>query len=159
MSVALVTYNRRSSAARWACAICVTASASAIDTGLMRSPPLGLDVDRDPAPFPLVESQDAEGATRDVSNKNRDPDIDGIERTRPLNDEADPEWNDDLRHDRDVQRALGVSRALQPTGVRERDRDEQPRHAQHMEELNADGKNGGVVHAEDREEPLRHEQE
>ena len=78
-------------------------------------------------PLPLVEPHHAQRAARRVPDEDRDPDVDRIQRAGLLDHEADAERHDDLRDDRDVERALGVARALQPAGVGERDGDEQTR--------------------------------
>src|SRR5687768_174838 len=54
------------------------------------------DIYRNSAPLALVESQHAQQASRRMSNENRDPDVDRLQSSRPLNHEADPEGNDDL---------------------------------------------------------------
>ena len=76
-----------------------------------------------------------------------------------LDDEADAERHDDLRDDRDVERALRVAGALQSAGVGERDGDEQPRNAEHAQQLDADLDDRRLVHAEHGEQLAREEEE
>ena len=81
------------------------------------------DVDRYAAPPSLIESQHAQQTPRHVSGENRNPDVEWLKRARLLNNEADSERYSDLGDDRDVERTLGISSALQPPGVSERDGD------------------------------------
>src|SRR5262245_26371721 len=128
----------------------------------MTSSPLArrrVDVHSNTPPFPLIESQHTQRASRDVPDEDRDPNINGVEVARALNDEADAERDDHLRDDRDVEWALRVAGALEAAGVGERDGDEQARDAQDVQELHAEVDNRTPVHAEDREQLPRNEQE
>src|SRR5213076_866299 len=69
------------------------------------------------APLALVEAQDAQGAPDEVADEDREPDVDGVQRRRLLDDETDPERDDDLRRDRDVERTLGIASSLESAGV------------------------------------------
>ena len=60
----------------------------------------------------LIEPNDAEHASRRVTEENRDPNVERIERARLLNHETDAQRHDDLRGDRDVERALCIARPL-----------------------------------------------
>src|SRR5829696_7668240 len=80
-------------------------------------------VDADRAPLALVEPDHAQRGTRRVTDEDRDPDVHRLERGELLDHEADAERDDDLRDDGDVERALGVARALQAAGEGERHRD------------------------------------
>ena len=81
----------------------------------------------------------------------------GSQRARLLDHEADAQRHDDLRDDRDVERALGVARALQPAGVGQRDGDEKTRDTEHPQKLDADLDDGRVVHAEEGQQLAREE--
>src|SRR2546426_787375 len=58
----------------------------------------------DAAPPSLAEPRDAQCAARYVTQQDRHPDVGGPQAARRLEQGADPEWHDDLGHDRDVQR-------------------------------------------------------
>src|SRR2546423_1368005 len=117
-----------------------------------------VDVHGDVAPPSLIEPQHAQCATRRVANENRDPDVERLECTSLLDHEADPQWHEHLRDDRDVEWALGVAGSLKSAGVGQRDRDEQPRHAEHMQELRSDLDDRGLVQAEHRQQLPRKEE-
>src|SRR5262245_57480675 len=88
-----------------------------------------------------------------------DPDVDRLQVTRALDDEADTERHDDLRHDRDVERATGVARTLKTAGISQGRRDENTGDAEHVQELCRDPDDYGVVHTEDREQLSGEEEE
>src|SRR5690606_20014614 len=104
------------------------------DPGLGRgggaSRPRRLDVHHDLPPLALPEPRHAQRAAREVAEDDGEPDVAGLEAARLLEGEAQAERHDDLRDDRDVERAACVARALEPARVGERDRDEEPGHAQ-----------------------------
>src|SRR5207245_814965 len=91
----------------------------------------------DAAPPSLAEPRDAQCAARYVTQQDRHPDVGGPQAARRLEQGADPEWHDDLGHDRDVQRRARVARALEPPRVGEGDCDEQPRNTEEAEQLHA----------------------
>src|SRR2546430_360121 len=94
-----------------------------------------------------------------MPGENRQPDVDGIELPRLPNEETDPERHEDLRDHRDIQRALRIPSALQPTRIRERDRNEQSGEAQHAQQLNADVHDNRIMHPEHGEQLTWQEQE
>jgi hypothetical protein len=61
--------------------------------GVPHSP---LNVHSNPPPLPLIESHNAEYAPRKMSDENRDPDVNRIQRADPLNHEANAEWDENL---------------------------------------------------------------
>src|SRR5512132_133736 len=132
--------------------------ADEIPRSLGRRGPILPDVHRDPPPLALIEPEHAEGAARHVPGQDRDPDVQRLERPGLPDDEADPERNRDLRDDGDVERAPRVSRPLQPSRVGERDGDEEPGHAQDVQELGADLDHRRLVQPEDGEQLARKEE-
>ena len=60
-----------------------------------------------------------------MARENREPDVDGIQTSRLPNYQTDPERDEYLGNDRDVERALGIAGPLQPPGVGQRNRHEQ----------------------------------
>src|SRR5262245_21790280 len=94
-----------------------------------------------------------------MAEKNRDPDVDRVQPARLPDHKADAEGHDDLRDDRDVERAPGVSSALQSARVGEGDGDEKTRDAQNAQKLDADLDDGRLVHAEDGQQLSREKQE
>lgn len=94
-----------------------------------------------------------------MTDQNRDPNVDRVQLTCLLNHKTDAEGHDDLRDDRDVERALGVSRPLQSTCVSERDSDEESRDTEYPQKLDPDLDDGRVMHAKDCEQLSRQEQE
>ena len=62
----------------------------------------------------------------------------GLQAAHRLEQRAQPERDDDLRHDRDVERTARVAGALQCAREAERDGDEQPGHAQIAQQLPSD---------------------
>src|SRR5262249_50865339 len=117
------------------------------------------DAYRDVAPLLLLEANHTQPAPRHVTGKNRDPNVNRVQPACLPDHEADTEGYDDLRDDRNIERAPGVSRPLQSTRVGERDCDEKTRDAQHAQKLDADLDDGGLVHAEDGEQLSREGQE
>src|SRR2546425_3991919 len=83
-----------------------------------------------------------------VTQQDRHPDVGGPQAARRLEQGADPEWHDDLGHDRDVQRRARVARALEPPRVGEGDGDEKPRNTEEAEQLHAQPDDDRVGHAE-----------
>src|SRR5690606_35365262 len=102
------------------------------------SRPRRLDVHHDLPPLALPEPRDAEARTREVAEHDGEPDVGGLQAAGLLEQEAQAERHDDLRDDRDVERAARVAAALEPARVRERDGDEEPGYAQVPHELHAD---------------------
>src|SRR5512132_584788 len=121
--------------------------------------PRGLDVDGDLPPLALAEPGDGEGRARQVSEHDRRPDVGRVEAAGRLENGADSDRHDDLRDDRDVERAARVTGALEATGVGEGDGDEESRHAQEPEQLTADRRDEGLGHPEDAEQTGRDRQE
>ena len=117
------------------------------------------DVDRDPSPFPLIESQHAEPASGRMADKDRDPDVNRMQRSRSLDHVTDTKWHHDLRNDRDVERALRISRSLQSAGVCQRDGDEETRQTQDVKELDANPHYDWIVHSEYRQQLSRDKEE
>ena len=72
---------------------------------------------------------------------------------------AEPQRHDDLGGYGDVERRAGVARALEPTGVRQSDGDEQPRHTEKTEQLGPEADDDRVGHAEQREQGARDREE
>ena len=71
-----------------------------------------------------------------------------------------PERDDNLRHDRNIQRTFRVSGSLQTAGVGQRHGDQQARKAQYAEQLHADFDDRRIVHAENRQQlPWENEKE
>src|SRR2546427_460792 len=70
-----------------------------------------------------------------MAEQDRRPDVGWMQLPCRLDQRAQAEWDDDLGHDRDVERRPGVAGALESPRVRECDRDEQPRHTEEAEEL------------------------
>src|SRR5829696_1064883 len=110
------------------------------------------DVYRDVAPLSLIESHYAQCAAGDVPYEYGDPDMDRLQRAHLPDEEADPEWHQYLRDDRDVEGASGVPGPLQSARVSERRRDEEARQAQHPEELDPNLHDRRLVHPEDRQQ-------
>src|SRR5262249_61278045 len=71
------------------------------------------DCYRDVAPLPLLEANHTQPAPRHVTDKNRDPNVNRVQPACLLDHVADTEGYDDLRDDRNIEWALGVSRPLQ----------------------------------------------
>src|SRR5436190_5782386 len=127
---------------------------------LYRSTALPLyEINLDRAPVTLTEAQDAQDASRQMAREYREPDVDRLQRRHLPYHEADAERNDDLGGDRDVERRLGVSRPLQPARIRQRRRNREAGHTQHAKQLHADVHDSRIVHAEDRQQLAREEQE
>ena len=76
-----------------------------------------------------------------------------------LQDEAEPDRHDDLRDDRDVQRPLRITRALQRAGERQRDGHEEAGHRQIAEQLAAQRERRSVGHTKHGEQRLGREDE
>ena len=100
-------------------------------------------------PSPLIESEHTQQASREMPGKNREPDIDRIQRRECLQKETDAERNDDLRNDGDVERTSCIACPLKPTGVRERNSHEQSRKREYMHQLHGNRDNLRIMHAED----------
>src|SRR5690606_39464315 len=113
----------------------------------------------DVRPLPLPELEYAQQAAREVTEQDREPDLPRPERAGPVEHEAEPDGQHDLRDDGDVERAARIAGTLQSARVRERDGDEDAGQAQESEQLRAELDDHGVAHAEDREEPTRQQQE
>src|SRR5262249_61559716 len=90
-----------------------------------------------------------------MTDQNRDPDVDRVQTACLPDHKTGAEGDDDLRDDRDVERALGVSRPLKSARVCERDGDEKTRDAQHAQKLDADLDDGRLTHAEDGQQLVR----
>ena len=89
-------------------------------------------------PATLLEAPDRQGAAGRVAEHDRGPDAGRRQVPRRLQGEAQAQRDGDLRHERDVERAARVAGALQPAGVRQRHRDEEPRHAQVAQQLRSE---------------------
>src|SRR5215213_8769746 len=107
-----------------------------------------IDVYRNGAPLSLVESRHARHATGGVTHQNRDPDVDWFQGARAPDEEADAQGNQNLRDDRDVEWALGISRSLKSAGVSQSRGDQQAGHAEDPEQLDPDLHYGRLVHSE-----------
>src|SRR5262245_53451801 len=84
--------------------------------------PRRFDVYCDTAPLALTEAEDAERGACGVTEHDRHPDVERVETVHRLEHGAEAKRHDDLRDDRDVERAASVARPLEATGVTERDR-------------------------------------
>src|SRR3954463_9680371 len=116
-----------------------------------RPSPFLIEVHPDGAPLTLIEPRHAQGAAGGVTDENRYPDIDRVEPARPPDEEADAQWDQNLRHDRYVERTLGVSGPLESAGIGQRSGDQQPGKAQNPEQLGADLHHCRLLHTEDRQ--------
>ena len=75
----------------------------------------------------LRESQDAERASSEMAEQDREPDMNRMKRAPFLDDEAETERDENLRNDRDIERALRVSGSLKSAGVCQSHGNEQAR--------------------------------
>src|SRR2546426_541275 len=117
-------------------------------SNIRRLRPRRLYLNPDAAPLSLAEPQDAQRAARHMAEQDRRPNVGWMQLPRRLDQRAQAEWDDDLGHDRDVERRPGVAGALESPRVRECDRDEQPRYTEEAEELHPEPNDHRVGHAE-----------
>lgn len=111
----------------------------------------GFDINLDRSPALLIEPHDAEQKAHRVAREYGEPDVDRLKADRSLDDKTDADGEQDLRNDRDKERAFGIARALQSAGVGECHRDKQARDAQDAEQLGSDRDDVGVSHSENGE--------
>ena len=118
-----------------------------------------LYIDVDPAPFSLAESDHAQDTTRHVADEDRAPDFDRFKCSRLLKNKADAERDYDLRDDRNIKRALRITRTLKSTCVCQCDRDKDPGERENAHQLGSDLNNGCVNQTKDRQQLRRKEEE
>src|SRR5262245_11949269 len=74
-------------------------------------------IHRNASPLSLLEANHTQRAPRRVTDQNRDPDVDRVQSACLPDHKADAEGHDNLRDDRDVERAPGVTSPLQSARV------------------------------------------